>query len=150
MSTEPSEAREALATIREQIAQVRQANERTRTDHAAYQESVRQADEDRARAARNGELGPEWRRIQVRMDAGQTNLGRVFAGQDDSPEAQVLLRRVVERSAGMREQLEEYLEESEAPDPVFAENRRVAGELQAAMERLAELNRTLRGGTPGT
>lgn len=48
----------------------------------------------RAEAARSGSLGPDWQRVQQRIDGGGTTLAGVFSGTDTSPEA----RRLVERS----------------------------------------------------
>jgi hypothetical protein len=50
----------------------------------------------REEAARRGDLGPEWQRVQRRIDAGRTTLADVFTGQDTSPEA----RRIAEQSRG--------------------------------------------------
>ena len=44
-------------------------------------------DEQRAAAARRGQLGPDWRAVQRRIDAGQTSLAEVFGGGDESPAA---------------------------------------------------------------
>jgi len=48
-------------------------------------------DEQRAEAARSGELGRDWQDVQRRIDAGQTTLLDVFSGRDDSPAAIRLL-----------------------------------------------------------
>jgi hypothetical protein len=44
-------------------------------------------DEQRAAAARTGRLGPDWRAVQRRIDAGQTSLVAVFGGSDETPAA---------------------------------------------------------------
>jgi hypothetical protein len=44
-------------------------------------------EEQRAEAARSGELGRDWQDVQRRIDAGQTSLAAVFGGEDDSPDA---------------------------------------------------------------
>lgn len=51
---------------------------------------------DRARA---GELGPEWQRLQRRVDLDETSLDRVFSGDDTSSEAE-FVRGVAEEKAG--------------------------------------------------
>jgi len=48
-------------------------------------------DEQRAEAARSGELGRDWQDVQRRIDAGQTTLVDVFSGRDESPAAVRLL-----------------------------------------------------------
>ncbi len=47
----------------------------------------------RARAARAGDLGPEWQRVQQRIDLGRTSLAAVFDGSDTSREAERLRGR---------------------------------------------------------
>ncbi|KMM45477.1 hypothetical protein CWIS_10625, partial [Cellulomonas sp. A375-1] len=54
---------------------------------AADERSAREAPSRREEAARTGQLGPHWQRVQVRIDAGQTTLEAVLGGQDGSPEA---------------------------------------------------------------
>jgi hypothetical protein len=44
-------------------------------------------DEQRAEAARSGQLGSDWQDVQRRIDAGQTTLMAVFSGQDETPAA---------------------------------------------------------------
>ena len=44
-------------------------------------------EERRAAAARVGRLGPDWRAVQRRIDAGETSLAEVFGGGDESPAA---------------------------------------------------------------
>jgi hypothetical protein len=53
--------------------------------------------EQRAAAARGGELGPDWQEVQRRIDAGQTTLRDVFGGTDDTPAA-VRLREQSQRN----------------------------------------------------
>lgn len=73
----------ALQFFREESAAL-EAQRATRA--AAFAE----ADEKRADAARKGELGPEWRTIQQRIDTGRTSVADVFSGTDTSPEANAL------------------------------------------------------------
>lgn|GEM_PF-5390715 len=47
----------------------------------------------RARAARDGELGDEWRVVQRRIDEGRTTLAAVFDGTDTSDAAEALRGR---------------------------------------------------------
>jgi hypothetical protein len=100
---------------------------------AAVEEIERKsrADEvrDRARtaelaaAARRGELGPEWRSVQSRVDRGETTLHDVFTGKDESPAAAALARRsrenVVALAANARED-EDVTEAAEELDVVRA------------------------------
>lgn len=63
---------------------------------AADERSAREAPSRREEAARTGQLGPHWQRVQVRIDAGQTTLEAVLGGQDGSPEA-VAIREAARR-----------------------------------------------------
>ncbi|WP_136518191.1 hypothetical protein [Cellulomonas telluris] len=85
-------AADAEARIRAALAQI----ERIGSEVAARQQ--REGDQ-RAEAARRGDLGPDWRAVQRRVDAGETTLDAVFGGTDESREA-VALR------AGSRARLE--------------------------------------------
>ena len=73
-----------------------------------------------AEKARAGELGDEQRRLQERMDLGQTSWGALADGSDDSPDA-VAVRVQVERGAERAvTELEEYYSAERAagrPDP---------------------------------
>ncbi|MCL2455437.1 MAG: hypothetical protein FWD18_09120 [Micrococcales bacterium] len=60
-------------------------------------------EEERARAARAGELGPEWRTVQRRIDGGQTTLGDVFSGADESAAARALRELSRRNLASLRE-----------------------------------------------
>ena len=62
------------------------------TDHRGDYEEM----SDKARA---GELGPEWQRLQRRVDLDETSLDRVFSGDDTSSEAE-FVRGVAEEKAG--------------------------------------------------
>lgn len=46
--------------------------------------------ERREEAARRGELGEDWKKIQERIDKGETTLSDVFSGKDNSDEAAAL------------------------------------------------------------
>lgn len=94
---------------------------------AQVQREHREWEAERARQARAGDLGPDWRRLQSRIDAGETTLERAFGGQDDSPEA----RRLRQQS---REALAEQAE-AWRDDP---ELRRELDDLEATWQRLED------------
>ena len=93
-------------------------------------------DSDRAKAAARGELGPEWQKVQQRIDLEMTTLEDVFAGRDESPEALALVARSRENLVTMREDLERGSDDDEpATDPMSE-----IGTLSAGItERLARL-----------
>ena len=49
-----------------------------------------EATERREEAARRGELGEDWKKIQERIDKGETTLSDIFSGKDNSDEAAAL------------------------------------------------------------
>jgi hypothetical protein len=67
-------------------------------------------EEHRAEAARRGELGPDWRSVQHRIDAGDTSLAAVFEGLDETPAA-----------VRLRDQAHATLEAMELPDDLAEE-----------------------------
>lgn len=90
---------------------------------------------DRARA---GELGPEWQKLQRRVDLDETSLDRVFSGEDTSSEAE-FVRSVADEKAG---RLLEMQVEPEAEEDLRLNMSTFAGvrEQQAEIARmLAEL-----------
>lgn len=58
-------------------------------------------DERRAEQARSGELGPNMRTLQQRVDLGETNWSAVISGADGSPEAAVARQEAVSNSDGL-------------------------------------------------
>ena len=67
-------------------------------------------EDERADAARRGELGPDWQSVQRRIDAGQTTLAAVFRGSDDTPAA-----------VRLRNQARTTLDAMELPDDLAEE-----------------------------
>jgi hypothetical protein len=64
---------------------------------AQTQQEDAEREEQRAEAARRGELGPDWQGVQRRIDAGETTLRDVFGGADETPAA-VRLREQSQRN----------------------------------------------------
>lgn len=54
---------------------------------------------------RRGERGPEWERLQRRIDDGETTLGGVLRGEDASPDADAVQRFGAENMAAALEEL---------------------------------------------
>jgi hypothetical protein len=95
---------------------------------AELRSSARNAEANAARekAARSGEFGPEWARLQQKIDLGQTTLEAVFTGTDESREAEAVRRMSQQRLAETSDSLE--VGEDEEPT-----------ELQAAVAELFAL-----------
>lgn len=62
-------------------------------DTRRAERELAESQERRAEEARKGALGADWQAVQRRIDAGQTTLGDVFTGRDDSPAARRLLQQ---------------------------------------------------------
>ena len=106
-----SREEELLRQIEGVIAETQRDAERVAREDAAREEA-------RASAARRGELGPDWRAVQARIEAGRTTLAEVFSGADAMPAAVRLRERsratieamelpddLVEEIAALREEL---------------------------------------------
>jgi len=127
--TATSEAVTEMAGIQAEFAAV-----------AAEQRAEREAAEhERAEKARSGELGAEQRRLQERIDLGQTDWGAVVSGIDDSPEAAELRGQLDRNAQAFAQAVDEHLEGEQLagrPDP-RAELFDVVGELRATLAELA-------------
>lgn len=98
-----------IALISSQFEALQKETAPQRAEHAAKQ----------ATAARAGELGPEWRKLQQRIDMNETTLEDVFSGKDESPEARALLTKSQRTLTEVGEHLaEEQDEDSPLGDPV--------------------------------
>lgn len=113
---------------------------------AEYRESEKKSDarlaefeEKREKAARTGELGPDWQRVQQRIDLGQTSLSAVFGGEDDSPEARALLGRSRTSMADLSRQLDDDAESDDEETPV-EEARRLREGFEARAAQLRRMN----------
>jgi hypothetical protein len=87
-----------LRLVQETVS--RATAELDRMDHPDARDA--EATARREEAARRGDLGPDWQRVQRRIDTGRTTLADVFTGQDDSPEARRLAERSRETLRGAR------------------------------------------------
>lgn len=85
---------ERLEEIRRSIAAKSEALKKT---IEADREADRELTEKREEAARRGELGEDWRKIQERIDSGETTLRDVFSGKDTS-DAAAALRQTAQRN----------------------------------------------------
>jgi hypothetical protein len=85
-----------LARIRAAVEEMERRSRATAERDAARGTEI-------ADAARRGDLGPQWRTVQQRVDRGETSLDDVFSGRDSSPEAVALARRSRENLSRMSE-----------------------------------------------
>ena len=143
----PGSAGGAGGTARSARDAGEEALERMRAliDRIDQQERVEaRRDEERmaelAERARAGELGEDWKRIQGRVDRGDTTLEAVFTGTDDSPEAGSLRATSRARTADLATTIEES-EDDELNDALEG--------LAAARDRLAAMLGSLGATSPG-
>ena len=90
MSTIDPQVAELIAAMREAREEVLATGQSIAMERQDLAEQGREADEERANAARRGDLGPQWRIIQQRIDHHQTTLAAVLSGEDLSPEAEAI------------------------------------------------------------
>lgn len=144
---------ELLAGLRAATSQVRAVAAEQEQERRALAAENARADEERARAARAGELGPDWRVLQQRIDLGQTSLAAILSGQDDHPAARRVLDHALDRMVEVKHEIVTVLAEDAARDgrptpPARDEAGRAQGdELLAAaagaQEAADEIRRTL-------
>lgn len=123
----------------DRVEHVARLVEQLNAEIASDAEKSRADDEKLAAAARRGDNGPEWRRIQERIDLGQTTLADVFTGSDSSTDATILVARSQQSLSTLSDELADAAEnDPEAFDPT-AEAEELAAEMQrrvAAVQRL--------------
>lgn len=89
-------------------------------DARASERELADSDRERAAAARDGRMGPDWQRVQRRIDAGETTVLDVFSGRDESPEAQRLREMSRTNLQSLRETMPpDLVEEVEDSDEAF-------------------------------
>jgi hypothetical protein len=84
------ETADAVASLRAMASSIRQ-------EHEKYKRERDKRQEERVKAARQGELGAEAQRLQQRIDLRQTTWEDVLAGRDNHPSA-VHARRDMQRN----------------------------------------------------
>lgn len=107
-----------LSNMFEQLRSVVEDFERMEEESARQAQAREEADEARAEKARSGELGPEWQRIQKRIDQGQTTLLDVFTGKDTSPEARSLQAQASKNLGRIHDQWAKEAENDDAENPL--------------------------------
>lgn len=122
----------SLSTISDTVASFQAAQRE-------YAASDAEAEEKRAKAARSGELGADWQKVQQRIDLKETTLADVFTGRDDSPEARALLATARTTITEVSKELDREAELDPEETPI-EEVQRMQAEFEA---RMAELQRRI-------
>ena len=129
--TRIEELMRSLRDVSESITRERQQDERDNAERR----------QERAEAARNGELGEDWQKIQERIDKGETTLADVFSGKDTSEAADALRQTAQQNIARAMQQAREEAEEEDEEDPFTALQESLASMNEETERRL----RTMRG-----
>lgn len=129
--TRIEELMRSLRDVSESITRERQQDERDNAEHR----------QERAEAARNGELGADWKEIQERIDKGETTLSDVFSGKDTSEAADALRQTAQQNITRAMRQAREEAEEQDEEDPFAALQESLAAMSEETQQRL----RTMRG-----
>lgn len=129
--TRIEELMRSLRDVSESITRERQQDERDNAEHR----------QERAEAARNGELGADWKEIQERIDKGETTLSDVFSGKDTSEAADALRQTAQQNIVRAMQQAREEAEEQDEEDPFAALQESLAAMSEETQQRL----RTMRG-----
>lgn len=123
---------ELIGTLTESLADL----ERNEDGGGEDDESM----EELAQANRDGDRGQDWKKLQERIDRGETTLEDIFGGVDTSREAQ----SVSELSRKNLATLSERLEEEAKSDPEAFDPRAEAGQIAQELEsRIEQVKRDL-------
>ncbi|HET7661752.1 MAG TPA: hypothetical protein VFK66_15285 [Oryzihumus sp.] len=136
-----AQAREALGEVHGLIGEIRELNRGLDEDLKQLREELRGADEERAEQARRGELGPDWARLQRRIDLNQTSVSAVVRGEDASIEAERLRTHAGQQAHSLAQMQEAEPEEGEEDETgaLFGVVRQDQAELRALVEQLQAL-----------
>ncbi len=79
-----------IEEMRQAQDDIRSATLEVNAERAQLARESQAEEERRAEAARRGELGPHWQRLQQRIDLGETTVAAIMTGVDMSPDAQAI------------------------------------------------------------
>lgn len=94
-------------------------------------------DAERAKQARRGDLGPQWKKLQQRMDLNETSLGDIVSGADGSPEAAAIRERASAKAAELYAQQLADLQ-SEEPGELKSELTAIRAEVEQLRGSIAK------------
>ena len=138
-----SEVREALAELHASVEEVRAMTNREADELRELREELARRDEERADAARRGQLGPEWQRLQRRIDLGETSVQAILTGQDDSADADLLRATAMANTRTVAVMQEDELDDEDPTNETFAAVRQDQAELQALLAEIRSIPRSV-------
>ena len=132
-----SDARFDPAVFEQKLAKVMASLDSLKSESAG---TLDELGKNREKAALRGDLGPEWQKIQQKIDLNKTTIDDVFNGTDESPEAIALRERSEENLSTLKVELEtdiEGLDDDEAAvADQLADIRVLNTELAARLETM--------------
>jgi hypothetical protein len=132
-----SDARFDPAVFEQKLAKVMANLDSLKSESAG---TLNELGKNREKAALRGDLGPEWQKIQQKIDLNKTTIDDVFNGTDESPEAIALRERSEENLSTLKVELEtdiEGLDDDEAAvADQLADIRVLNTELAARLEAM--------------
>ena len=138
-----SEVRDALAELHASVEEVRAMTSRETDELRELREELARRDEERADAARRGQLGPEWQRLQRRIDLGETSVQAILTGQDDSADADLLRATAMANTRTVAVMQEDELDDEDPTNETFAAVRQDQAELQALLAEIRSIPRSV-------
>ncbi|MGZ4601457.1 hypothetical protein [Oryzihumus sp.] len=138
-----TEVREALAELHASVAEVQAMTDREGRELRELREQLSRQDEERADAARRGELGPQWQRLQRRIDLGETSVHAILTGKDESADADLLRATAMENTRSLAVMQEDELDDEDPTNETFAAVRQDQAELQALLAEIRSIPRSL-------
>lgn len=124
-----------LENIRQQTAAIQRERDELRKEIEAEREANAELKEKLIAARRSGELGPEWRVLQQRIDIFQTTEEDIYNGIDLSPEAR-FVRKTMGEYYGRAQQ---EMQEGEGSEELLESNARLAREREKLVDTLRDL-----------
>ena len=121
-----------LQSLKEMQETVQKAIEKDR-------EEYQKAEQQHAEAARQGELGEDWRKIQERIDKGDTTLNDIFSGKDSSEAAMTLRQRAQRNITEAMQHTLQDAEDNDEEDPFTALQEQLAAMDQETKQRVQSL-----------
>ncbi|MGZ4747565.1 MAG: hypothetical protein ACXVYY_10795 [Oryzihumus sp.] len=138
-----TEVREALVELQASVAEVQAMTDREGRELRELREQLSRQDEERADAARRGELGPQWQRLQRRIDLGETSVHAILTGKDESADADLLRATAMENTRSLAVMQEDELDDEDPTNETFAAVRQDQAELQALLAEIRSIPRSL-------
>ena len=122
--------------LNEILASVREMNAQVQKELAEEEKADRERYEKYEETARRGELGEDWKKIQERIDKGETTLSDVFSGKDTSEAADSLRQTAQRNITRAMQQVRQEAEENDEEDPFAALQEKLSALSKATEERV--------------